>query len=153
MPTLHMGHGNVKPANTERYERLQKRHAIQDLWDQIPTVLDAEIEAFLLCEVEVILVKQINKAKQYFKHCASSSELKTICKELATVQQTVELLKTELALKDRDFMSDELVLYRPAKHWHGKSYIRTCSQDLASRAKPKVGTISRVCVHINKIEH
>ena len=83
---------------------------MQDLWDQIP---DGEIEAFLLCEVEAIIVKQINKAKQYFKPSALSSELDTMRKKLATAQQTVELLKAELALKglppftDQDFMSDE----------------------------------------------
>ena len=113
LPKLHMGHNSVKPADTERYERLQKRNSMQDLWDQIPTVLDAEIEAFLLCEVEAIIVKQINKAKQCFKPSALSSELDTMRKELATAQQTVELLKAELALKglppftDQDFTSDE----------------------------------------------
>ena len=38
-----MGHNNVKPADMERYERLQKRLA---MWDQIPAVLDTEIKAF-----------------------------------------------------------------------------------------------------------
>ena len=81
--------------------------------DQIAAVVDTEIEAFLLCEVEAIIMKQISKAKQHFKPSTLSSELKTMCKELATAQQTVEQLKAELALKglspfcEQDFTSEE----------------------------------------------
>ena len=63
------------------------------------------------------MVKQINKAKQYLKPSASSSELETMHKELATAKQTVELLKAELVLKglppfsDQDFMLDEFTQF------------------------------------------
>ena len=33
LPTLHMGHENVRPADNERYERLQRRHTMQEMWD------------------------------------------------------------------------------------------------------------------------
>ena len=90
---------------------------MQDMWDQIPAVVDAEIKAFLLCEVEAIVTKQINKAKQYFKPSALPSELETIRKKLAAAQQTLEQLKAELALKglplfcDQNFKLDEFTQF------------------------------------------
>jgi len=111
LPTLHMGHEKMRPADNERYERLQRRHTMQEMWDQIPSVVNAEIEAFILSEVEAIVKRHIEKAKQYFKP-ASTSELEVVRKELAAAQQTVEQLKAELALKglppfcEEDFKSD-----------------------------------------------
>ena len=159
LTTLHIGHDDVKPADTERYERLQKRHAMQDMCDQIPAVVDTEIEAFLLCEVEAIVMKQISKANQYFKP-SLSSELETMRKELVTAQQTVEQLKAELALKglppfcDQDFKSDEFTQFYTGLLNIGmiKATFEHVHKILLAERSTKL-TPFQEFVYINKIKH
>ena len=83
---------------------------MQKIWDEIPA---REIEALIVEEVESIIKKQVNKAKQYFKPSTTSEEMEALHKELSKALQTVKQLKDELALKDlpsfceEDFKSDD----------------------------------------------
>ena len=67
LPTLHLGHTKVKAVDTDRYERIQKRNAVQEMEGQLPAIVEAEIEAVVRNEVETLVMKQLVKAKQYFK--------------------------------------------------------------------------------------
>ena len=93
-----------------RYDRIQRKHAMQKIWDEITA---REIEALIVEEVESIIKKQVNKAKQYFKPSTTSEEMEALHKELSKALQTVKQLKDELALKDlpsfceEDFKSDD----------------------------------------------
>jgi len=87
------------PVNTDRYDRVQRRHAMQELWDQISAVVETQIEDFLVDEVEAIITKQVDKAKQYFKPSTTSAEVEALRKELTSALQIVEQLKAEVALK------------------------------------------------------
>ena len=87
---------------------------MQKIWDEIPAIVEKEIEAFLAREVELIAKKQVDKARQYFKpSTAASAEMEALRKELREALQTVQQLKDELALKglppfcEEDFKSDE----------------------------------------------
>ena len=64
----------VKAVDTERYERMRKRSAIQELEKELSTIVDAEIETFVRNEVKVLVKKQLHKSKQYFKPCSTSEE-------------------------------------------------------------------------------
>jgi len=100
-----------------RYDRVQRRHAMQEIWDEIPAIVEREVEAFLLEEVESFIKKQIDKARQYFKPSTASAEVETLRKELNETLQTVKQLKDELALKglpafcEEDFKSDEFTRF------------------------------------------
>ena len=81
--------------------------------NEIPSVAEREIEAFLVEEVESIIKKQTDKARQYFKLSRASTEVETLCKQLSDALQTIQQLKDEIALKglppfcEKDFKSDE----------------------------------------------
>ena len=105
LPTMHMGHKKGKSVDTGKYDRVQRRHAMQEMLNEIPTIVEREIEAFLVEEVEsilfniIIIKKQVDKARQYFKPSTTSTEVETLRKELSEALQTVKQLKDELALK------------------------------------------------------
>ena len=96
-----------------RYDRVQRRHALQEMLNETPSVVEKEIKAFLAEEVESIIKKQIDKARQYFKPSRASTEVETLCKQLSDALQTIQQLKDEIALKGlppfckKDFKSDE----------------------------------------------
>jgi len=98
-------HKKGKSVDTGKYDRVQRRHAMQEMLNEIPTIVEREIEAFLVEEVEsilfniIIIKKQVDKARQYFKPSTTSTEVETLRKELSEALQTVKQLKDELALK------------------------------------------------------
>ena len=83
LPTMHMGYKKGKSVDTEKYDRVQRRHAMQEMLNEIPTIVEREIEAFLVEEVEsilfnIIIKKQVDKARQYFKPSTTSTEVETL---------------------------------------------------------------------------
>ena len=56
---------------------------MQEMLNEIPFVVERKIEAFLAEEVESIIKKQIDKARQYFKPSRASTEVETLCKQLS----------------------------------------------------------------------
>lgn len=84
---------------------------------QLPTIVDAEIETFVT-NVEVLVKKQFDKAKQYFK-LPSASEVEMLQRKLVAAEQAVEHLKSsELGVvkavapfSKEDFKSDEFTRF------------------------------------------
>jgi len=56
---------------------------MQEMLNEIPTIVEREIEAFLVEEVESIIKKQVEKARQYFKPSTTSADVETLRKELS----------------------------------------------------------------------
>ena len=115
LPTLHLGHMKVKAVNNDRYERAIRRNAVQEMEGQLPTIVKAEIESFVTSEVEALVKKQLDKAKQYFK---PSEEVEMLRQKCVAAEQTVEHLKAELGMlkavapfSEEDFKSDEFIRF------------------------------------------
>ena len=120
LPTLHLGHTKVKAVSTDRYERLQRRNAIQEMEGHLPKIIDAEIEKFVRNEVEELVKKQIDKARQYLKPSSVSltEEVEVLRTNLVAAEQTIEHLKAEQAMVkavvpflEEDFISDEFTRF------------------------------------------
>ena len=119
LPTLHLGHTKVKAVDTDRYERIQKRNAVQEMEGQLPAIVEAEIEAVVRNEVETLVMKQLDKAKQYFKPSTTTcEEVDLLHKNLAVAEYTIDQLKAELAMtktftafSEEDFKSDEFTRF------------------------------------------
>lgn len=118
LPTLHLGHTKVKAVDTDRYEKIVRRNAVQEMEGQLPAIVDAEIESFVANEVEALVKKQFDKAKQYFKRSATSEEVEMLSQNCVAAEQTVENLKAELGMlkavppfSEEDFKSDEFTRF------------------------------------------
>ena len=100
LPTLQPGHTKVKAVDTDRYERIKKRNSIQEMEGQLPAIVEAEIEAFVRNEVEALVMKQFDKAKQYFKPPVTTTceEVELPHKNLVLAEKTIDKLKAELAV-------------------------------------------------------
>ena len=88
--------------------------------EQLPAIVEAEIEAFVQNEVEALVIKQLDKAKQYFKPLttATCEEVDLWHKNLVVAQHTIDQLKAELAMakaltafSEEDFKSDEFTRF------------------------------------------
>ena len=120
LPTLHLGHTKVKAVDTDRYERIQKRNAVQEMEGQLPAIVEAEIEAVVRNEVETLVMKQLDKEKQYFKPptTATREEVDLLHNNLVVAEYTIDQLKAELAMaktftafSEEDFKSDEFTRF------------------------------------------
>lgn len=108
----------MKAVDIDRYERTVRRNTVQEMERQLPTIVDAEIEKFVTNEVEALVKKQFDKAKQYFKPSSASEEVKMLRQNCAAAEQTVEHLKAELGVLkavapfiEEDFKSDEFTRF------------------------------------------
>ena len=78
---------------------------------QLPAIAEVEIEAFVWNEVEAPVMKQFDKAKQYFKPPATttSEEVELLHKNLVLAEKTIDKLKAEPALEEiLNFLGQEI---------------------------------------------
>ena len=108
----------MKAVDTDRYERTVRRNAVQEMEGQLPAIVDAEIKIFVANEVEALVKKQFDKAKQYFKPSSTSEEVEMLRQNCVAAEQTVENLKAELGMlkavapfSEEDFKSDEFTRF------------------------------------------